>query len=75
MMNDPDVIAEYEEVESVPSQDPMSAEIGELKSRCSAANLDLRAGVVLQGETPSFRLGMKCARDVRLVYVTADNNI
>lgn len=74
-MNDPDVIAEYEEVESVPSQDPMSAEIGELKSRCSAANLDLRAGVVLQGETPSFRLGMKCARDVRWVYVTADNNI
>jgi hypothetical protein len=63
-MNDPDVIAAYEEVESVPSREPTSAEIEELKTRCSAANLELKAGVAGPGENPSFRLGMKCARDI-----------
>lgn len=74
-MNDRDVIAGYEEVESAPSQEPMSAEIDELKSRCSAVNLELKPGVAMPGETPSFRLGMQCARDMRWLYITADNNL
>jgi hypothetical protein len=53
----------------------MSNEIAELKRRCSAAKLDVGDIVTSSPITPAFRIGMKCARDVRWVHIPANDRL
>jgi hypothetical protein len=77
-MSDPDSVLEREDdvvndVTTVPSQDTMTVAIAELKRRCADAGLVLTE--VEETDPLAFRLGMRCGRDFRSLYIRADDTL
>jgi hypothetical protein len=75
-MSDPDTALRQEDIEApMLSTNAMAAAITELKQRCATANIAINDVSEIPGEQPAFRLGMKCCRDLRSLYIPADKSL
>jgi hypothetical protein len=61
--------------DEAPSQDALTAAITELRRRCAAANLALSDVTEPSGELSALRVGMKCGRDLRSLYIRPNKSL